>query len=154
METSHFLLETIKCSLYSPDIDFSCIQGVVFNVETEQMKAMAARFLVFMEDQTLRLTVNRLKCAEWICDHNEGLVRSFILLFRFLLMRLEVDGAKDYQSMGDPEESVVNLIEYFDLSYRNFGSLFLFYDEGTFLALTEQEIILGDYFENESEKQN
>ena len=85
------MLETIKCSLYSPDIDFESIKGVNFDVDTKQMKAIAARFLNVMEDQSLRLSVNRLRCAEWILDQNEKLVKTFILLFRFILMRLEVD---------------------------------------------------------------
>ena len=78
----------MKCSLYSPDIDFSSIKGVDFSVETVQMKAMAARFLNLMEEQSLKLTVNRLKCAEWICQHNPIIVQTFVLFFRFILMKL------------------------------------------------------------------
>lgn len=81
-------METIKCSLYSPDIDLTSIQGVNFAVETVQMKAMAARFLNLMEEQSLKMAVNRLRCAEWICQHNPLLVHAFVLLFRFILTKL------------------------------------------------------------------
>lgn len=110
------------------------------------MKAMAARFLNFMEDRTLRLTVNRLKCALWILEHNPILLATFVLLFRFILFRLEIEGTNNYNDLGNPEETIVNLIEYFDLSYRSLDSLFLFYDDGIFLALTEKEVVAGDYF--------
>ncbi len=33
---------------------------------------------------------------------------------------------------------MVNLIEYFDLSYRSFGHLFLFHEDGIFMALVEK----------------
>ena len=100
----------MKCSLFSPDIDFSSIKGVDFPVETVQMKAMAARFLSLMEEQSLKLTVNRLKCAEWICQHNPIIVQTFVLFFRFILMKLEIEGANNYKAMGSVEETVVNLI--------------------------------------------
>lgn len=65
-ENTHYLLETLKCSLYSPDVEFTCLKNIDFPVDTLQMKAMGARFFAFMEDRSLRLTVNRLKCALWI----------------------------------------------------------------------------------------
>ena len=111
----------VKCSLYSPDVDFTTIKGLDFVPETLQMKALAARFLNTMEDHTLRLNVNRLKCAEWMCEQQPMLLRTFVLLFRVILMRLEIDGADNYQQQIGGEEIIVNLVEYFDLSYRNFG---------------------------------
>jgi hypothetical protein len=76
------------------------------------------------------------------------LLATFVLLFRFILFRLEIEGTNNYINLGNPDESIVNLIEYFDLSYRSLGNLFLFYEDGIFLALTEREVVAGDYFEN------
>lgn len=67
------------------------------------------------------MSINRLKCLEWICEHNPILVTTFVLFFRFILMRLEIQGSSNYKVPGNIEESIVNLIEYFDLAYRNFG---------------------------------
>jgi hypothetical protein len=104
------LLETIKCSLYSPDIDFTVIKGVDFPVETAQMKAMAATFLNVMDNPDLKMAIDRLKCLEWICEHNPLLVNTFVLFFRFILMRLQIEGSADYKTPGNIEESVVNLV--------------------------------------------
>jgi hypothetical protein len=35
------------------------------------------------------------------------------------------------------------LLDYFDISYRIIGDLFLLYDEGVFLSVKEKEIVLG-----------
>ena len=48
-DTQHYLLESIKCSLYSPDVNFNCIKNIDFTVDNHQMKAMAAKFLDSME---------------------------------------------------------------------------------------------------------
>lgn len=39
------------------------------------------------------------------------------------------------------------------MNYRNFGDLFLFYEDGVFLLFLNKEIVAGDYYENENEKQ-
>jgi hypothetical protein len=57
-----------------------------------------------------------------------------------------VEGADDYSRTVDACDCVTNLIEYFDLNYRSFGELFLFYEDGLFLAVTDREIIMGEYF--------
>ena len=41
---------------------------------------------------------------------------------------------------------MVNLIEYLDLSYRSFGELILFYEDGVFMAFAYNEVVVGDYF--------
>jgi hypothetical protein len=104
-----YLLETIKCTLYSSDVDFQLIKGTGYQGENVQMKAMAARFFHLLQDQTIRLTVNRMKCAEWIMEHNPLLAHTFILLFRFILVRLEVKGSDDFKISADID-SFVNLV--------------------------------------------
>jgi hypothetical protein len=51
----------------------------------------------------------------------------FVLFMRFILAKLEVEGAIDYHSPLRTEEAIINLIEYFDLSYRCSDGLILFY---------------------------
>lgn len=41
-------------------------------------------------------------------------------------------------SVLDLSDSVTNLIEYFDMKYRNFGNIFLFYEENQFLAIVKK----------------
>lgn len=36
-------------------------------------------------------------------------------------MHLQVEKADDYQEQTNLEDSITSLVEYFDLSYRNFG---------------------------------
>jgi len=46
-----------------------------------------------------------------------------------------VEDAQDYRKGLDCEEAIMNLIEYFDLHYRSFGELILFYEDGLFLSM-------------------
>lgn len=65
-ENSSFLAETLKCSLFSPNLDLSAIKNASFQINILQMKSLVSKFFNFMEGKSIRLTVNRLKCAEWI----------------------------------------------------------------------------------------
>lgn len=49
-------------------------------------------------------------------------------MFRSILVHLQIEQAEDYQQKVDVAEAVTNLVEYFDLSYRNFGEMLLFYE--------------------------
>lgn len=145
-ETVNYLLETIKCSLYSEDVQFKLIKNVEVKFDTLEMKLLICKFFVFMESQSLKLTTNRFNCVKWIFQHNPMLLLGLNLFLRCILSKLGTQGSDDYRKFGNVEESVTNLIQYFDINYRNFGELFLFYEEGLFLALIEKEIVLGQYY--------
>jgi hypothetical protein len=54
-----------------------------------------------------------------------------------------VEGADDYsRPLGFPE-TITNLIEYFDINYRNFGEFFLIPEENQFLASVSGYFVLG-----------
>jgi hypothetical protein len=61
---------------------------------------------------------------------------------------LGIEGAENYKKEISFEETVVNLAEYFDIGYRNFSYMFMFYEENIFLAKANDEVILGEYGEN------
>ncbi len=57
---------------------------------------MGAQFFNYMSVISENLTVNRMRHAEWIMEHNPLLVEGFVLFFRFILSKLEVEDARDY----------------------------------------------------------
>lgn len=124
---THFLLDTIKCTLYSKDVDFNEIKNKRLELEKPQAKAMAAQFFHFLHSPPPHPAVDHLAYAELLLELNPLLVEIFTLFFRFILVRLEIELADDYQRPVNICESITNLLEYFDLSYRNFGELLLFY---------------------------
>jgi hypothetical protein len=88
---------------------------------------MAAQFFHFLHSPPTHPVVDQLKYAELLLELNPLLVEIFTLFFRFILLRLEIELADDYMRPVNICESITNLLEYFDLSYRNFGELLLFY---------------------------
>lgn len=43
----------------------------------------------------------------------------FISVFRFILAKLEIEGANDYEQRINAQEAIINIVEYFDLTYRH-----------------------------------
>jgi hypothetical protein len=37
---------------------------------------------------------------------------------KFILAKLEVEGLDDYRFLINPEQAIINLMDYFDLSYK------------------------------------
>lgn len=59
-----------------------------------------------------------------------------------------MEGADDYSRPLSFSETITNLIEYFDINYRNFGQFFLIPEENQFLASVSGYLVLGKYLEN------
>lgn len=77
------------------------------------------------------------------------LLELFILFYRIILTKLYVEGAEDYNCHLNFSEAITNLIEYFDISYRSFGELFLISEENYFLASVNANFTMGAYLEND-----
>lgn len=86
-----------------------------------------------------------LKYVRWILDNNPHILDILITAFRFVLSMLEVEGAQDYTGVLNIREAIVNILEYFDLSYRSFDFFILFYQENILLGLTQDSLILASY---------
>ena len=145
-ESNQFLLETIKCSLYSHDMEFNEIKHVGLTYQTSHLKMIINHFLLFMQEQMMTIKANTIKCAELIFQENPQLLLAFTLFLRVILLKLGVEEAKDYRTCVNVEQAVTNLIQYFDLHYRNFGKLILFYEDGLFLTMIDKQIIVGEYY--------
>ena len=53
-----------------------------------------------------------------------------------------METANDYTCPLTFSETTINLIEYFDINYRNFGELFLIPEENQFLASVNGHFVL------------
>lgn len=101
VETINYLLETIKCSLYSQDVELKLIKNVEVKFDTLEMKLLICKFFVFMENQCLKLTTNRVNCVKWIFDHNPMLLLGLNLFLRCILSKLGTEGSDDYRKFGN-----------------------------------------------------
>ena len=54
-----------------------------------------------------------------ILELNHHLMAIFISVFRFILAKLEIEGANDYEQTINAQEAIMNIVEYFDLTYRH-----------------------------------
>jgi len=103
LENNLFLLETIKCSLYSKDVDMKIIRNAPPNYETKQLKLMAYRFFSFMEHPSLSLKTSRNKCAQWILTENPLLLLAFTLFLRVILSKIGIEEADDFKKCVSSE---------------------------------------------------
>lgn len=140
------LLESIKCSLFSPAVNLCGIKGAPSSCSSNLMKTAAARFFAFMAEQQERFASESLRTASLVLQDNEHLLNCFLLFFRCVLQATEVEGAGSWKTAPEQKAALENLLDYFDLSYRQAGELFLLYEEGLFLWATQREIVFGEYF--------
>lgn len=80
-------------------------------------------------------------------ESNHMLVELFVLFFRAILAKLDLEGAQDYTYPLLFEEALLNLLEFFDIHHRHLPSLFLLPEENYFLAAAGP-LYFGEYFEN------
>lgn len=95
---------------------------------------MLARFLDVLANEREALGINFSKYVELFLQKNDNILNFFAIFFRLVLHKLAVERAEDYTASLEFEEALVNLVEYFDISYRNRAQLFLFYEENVFVA--------------------
>lgn len=107
------------------------------------MKASAALFFAFMTEQEENFAAESFHTALLILHDNEHLLNCFILFFRCVLQAIEVEGASNWKKAIDEKTGLENLLDYFDLSYRQIGDMFLLYEQGLFLSVTQREIVYG-----------
>jgi hypothetical protein len=145
---NHSLLETVKCSLYSKDLDFThtLAHPPRRTVDSLQAKAMLGKFL-----HTLTSAhggnEERLRMGVVLLDGNPMLVELFLLFFRAILGKLELEGAQEYAYALPFDGAVGNLLEFFDIPHRQLPSLFLMTEERYFLAAASG-LFFGEYLES------
>lgn len=69
-----------------------------------------------------------------ILEGKHLLLDLFIMFFRGILSKLELDGAQEYAYPLPFEETIGNLLEFFDIPHRQLPGLFLMTEERYFLA--------------------
>lgn len=84
--------------------------------------------------------------AENIIRANENIINTFLLLFRCILSALEVEGSQSWKGKMNTSSVLENLLDYFDMNYRQLGDLFLLYQEGILIYVGESDIAFGEYF--------
>ena len=132
------LLEAIKCSLFSPAVNLNVIKGSPSSCTSNQMKASAALFFAFMAEQEENFAAESFHTASLILHDNEHLLNCFILFFRCVLQTIEVEGASSWKTAIEQKAGLENLLDYFDLSYRQIGDMFLLYEQGLFLSVAQR----------------
>jgi hypothetical protein len=137
------LLETLKCCLYSRDLNFTLPRNSRA-VDSLQAKAMLTRFLHALAAPNMA-NADRLREGEAMLEANPLLVELFVLFFRAILGKLDLEGAQDCGYHLPFEETVVNLLEFFDVHHRHVPALFLLPEENYFLAAAGQ-LHFGEYF--------
>lgn len=65
-----------------------------------------------------------------------------------------MEGAGSWNGNMDEKGCLEHLLDYFDLSYRRVTDLFLLYEQGVFLSIRDKQVLFGEYFENEAEREH
>lgn len=86
-----------------------------------------ARFFSFMSEQQGNFAAEAFAVAESIVRANESILNTFLLLFRCILSALEVEGSQSWLGRMESASVLENLLDYFDMNYRQLGDLFLLY---------------------------
>lgn len=113
-----------------------------------QAKAMIARFLDLVSNEKDNIHLDMGRYLEVFLSKNPKILTSLIAFYRFVLYKLGIEGAEDFSKEVPFDQIVVNLAEYFDIGYRNFTYMFLFYEDNIFIATANGEAVLGEYGEN------
>lgn len=88
----------------------------------------------------------RLSMGVVLLDGHAMLMELFLMFFRAILGKLELEGAQDYTYSLPFDEAVGNLLEFFDIPHRQLPSLFLMTEERYFLAAANG-LFFGEYLE-------
>lgn len=115
---------------------------------------MLARFLNILEVEFISKKYEKISLTDWMLEHNPNILKLFTIFFRNILVKLDIEDAFDEGREIPFTVAISNLIEYFDISYRNFGEFFLVCEANYFLASVDNELIIGQYFENGKKKGN
>lgn len=95
---NNLLLETLKCTLYSADLKFSNIAGYGKAIDDVQGKAMIARFFDVLAIEKNALGSNFSKYLEVFIHKNPLIINIFVLFYRLVLTKLEVETAEDFKT--------------------------------------------------------
>lgn len=141
------LFETIKCSLFSEDLDFSQNTSSGPSFDDLQGKAMMTRFLNYLTS-TVGSNIERLHKGVALLEGNEILINLLVMFLRKILVKLDVEGADDFLQKVSFEVAIGNLLEFFDIPHNHLPYLFLLAQQNYFLAAANGEVFFGQFLSN------
>lgn len=141
------LLKTIKCTLYSKDLKPTQIANFRLQATDQQGRCVMAHFFKEMEEFHQKVKDNKvtLRYCEAILERNSHLTTILVSTLRFILKTLEIEGCINYDQAPNLKEAIINIVEYFDLTYRFLEDILLFHEEKIFLSILETKLVLGTY---------